>query len=264
MPYSGRIRPFGRLPFLPEAVICLDSPDPARLGRVAGHLEKIPRVINIDHHVSNTFYGDHNWVLPGSACVGEMIYHLSRAWKVPLTRSLALCVYVTLLTDMGKFQFMITPSDGVRVLRLAARLVSIGLVPYDIYKQVYNYSSEDQLIFLAEALKTLEFHCGRRIASLTVTREMLKRCGVGDGASEGVIAYPRDLADTRIAVVFTEKKGGVKVSLRSKEPKKIDVNRLAAAFGGGGHPAAAGVEIKGRLSGVRSRVLKTLEQALNC
>lgn len=264
LPYSVRIRPYGRLPFRPEVAICLDSPEPSRLGKVAAHLKNIPRVVNIDHHISNNFYGDQTWVLPESSSVGEMIYHLSRSLKIPLTRSLALCIYVTLLTDMGKFQFMITSADGVRVFKLAARLVATGLIPYDIYKQVYNFSSEDQLTFLAESLKTLAFHCGRRIASLTVTREMLKRCGVEEEASEGVIGYPRDLADTRIAVVFTEKEGSVKVSLRSKDPKKIDVNRLASAFGGGGHPAAAGVEIRGKLREVRARILEYLSQALKC
>ncbi|MCX6349157.1 MAG: DHHA1 domain-containing protein [Candidatus Aureabacteria bacterium] len=262
LPGARLIRPFGKLPFPPEAAIVLDSPSPHRLGRVREHLAGIPLIVNVDHHVSNELFGGINWVDPKSSSVGEMISAFPRALGLELSRPVALCLYVALLTDMGKFQFMVTPESGERIFRLAADLIATGLVPYEIYKLVYNLYSTDQLKLLGEALHTLRFAAGGQIASMTVTRKMVGKYGVGDDNTDGLIAQPRDLRSTRVAVLFTECAGKVKVSFRSKEPTRLNMNRVASRFGGGGHPAAAGAEMEGSLPRVRRMVLKAVAEEI--
>lgn len=263
LPGAEKISPFGKLPFLPEVAVVIDSPRPCRVGAVGKHLASAGKLVNIDHHVSNSGFGDIAWVEPESSSAGEMIYHLLPPLGVKLTRSIALAIYVAILTDMGKFQYMVTPRSGVRVFRLAGRLVETGLVPYEIYKKVYNLYSVVPLKFLGEALTTLEFAAGGQIAFLRIGREMLKRYGDGSDITENLISYPRDIISTRVAMLFTELPGGgVKVSFRSKEPDLIDVNRLASRFGGGGHPAAAGAELAEDLDRAVSRVLAAAEDYL--
>ncbi len=262
LPGADLIRPFRDLPFQPRVAVVLDAPGPHRAGRVEEHLAAAGKLINIDHHVSNSGYGDIAWVEPTGSSVGEMIYHLLPALGIELDHSIALCIYVAILTDMGKFQYMVTPQSGVTIFTLAARLVEKGLVPYEIYKKVYNVYSIAPLKLLGEALSSLAFAAGNQIAYLTVNREMLERNGADFDITESLIAYPRDIISTRIAILFIELTGGVKVSFRSKEPAVIDVNWIAARFGGGGHPAAAGAELAGPLSDVIRRVLKTVEKYL--
>lgn len=264
LPGAEKIRPYGELPFLPEVALILDSPSPERLGEVKKHLSRIPVLVNIDHHVSNEGFAQINWVEGKSSSVGEMIFHLLPHLGLKLTRPLALCLYVALLTDMGKFQFMVTPAAGVRVLNLAAELVKTGLVPYEIYKRVYNIYSPDQIRLLAEVLRHIRFASDNQIAYLTVTRDMLKRYGKTEDTNDDLIAYPRDISSTRVAMLFTEKEGSIKVSFRSKEPGLIDVNLIAAQFGGGGHRAAAGADIPGELKTVRSKILRAVEKKLDC
>lgn len=262
LPGARLIRPFGPLPFRPEAALIVDAPSPHRLGKVREHLPAIPLVINVDHHVSNEYFGGINWVEPKSSSVGEMVHALVRALGLPLSRPVALCLYVALLTDMGKFQFMVTPESGARIFRLAAELTATGLVPYEIYKLVYNLYSNDQLKLLGEALRTLAFAAGGQIACMSVTEEMVRRYGISDDNTDGLISQPRDLRSTRVAILFTESDGKVKVSLRSKEPRRLNMNRVASRFGGGGHPAAAGAEVEGSLAHVRPLVLKAVEEEI--
>ena len=260
LPGAELIRPFEDLPFQPRAVIILDAPTPARIGSVKQHIPPGAKVINIDHHISNSLYGDACWVESESSSVGEMIFSLIPALGGELTREIALCIYVAVLTDMGKFQYMVTTRSGVRVLSLAARLVETGLVPYEIYKKVYNIYSIAPLKLLGEALSTLEFTAAGQIAFMRVSREMLERAGGGFDVTENLISYPRDIITTRVALLFTELDNSVKVSFRSKEPDTIDVNLIASRFGGGGHPAAAGAEIEGSLDEAVSRVIAAVEE----
>lgn len=262
LPGAEKIRAPGRLAFRPAAAVVLDSPLPRRLGPAVSLLEAASVSVNIDHHVSNLGFGDYNWVDNGLSSTGEMIYHLLPELGVALDRPLALCLYVALLTDMGKFQFMVNPSSGERVLRLAADLVSTGLVPYRIYKSVYNHSAEEMML-LRRVLKTLDFAASGRIAYLVLKRRVLQDLEAGESEIEGLVAYPRDIRGVLVALTFTEKKGAVKVSFRSKEPSRIDVNRIAAAFGGGGHPAAAGATVSGELPAVRARILKAVKKELD-
>ncbi len=263
LPGSPRIGTEGPLPFQPEAAIVLDAPSPGRVGKVEKELEKIPTVLNIDHHVSNTRYGKANWVSPKSSSVGEMIFHLVPALGVKLSRPIALCLYTAVLTDMGKFQFMVTPESGVRIFKLLAELVETGLVPYEIYKKVYNLYSTAPLKLLGDALATIRFSAGGEISYLDVTRKMQERWGERDDNADHLISFPRDVITVRVAILFTELPGGrVKISFRSKEPGLIDVNTIASGFGGGGHPAAAGAEVKGSLKTVHSKVISAVRKEL--
>ena len=263
LPGVDLIQPLGDLPFKPQAAILLDAPDPKRIGTIERHLASIDKIINIDHHISNSGYGDVCWVEADISSVGEMIFYLIPLLGAELTRDIALCIYVAVLTDMGKFQYMVTPQSGARVLSLAAKLVETGLVPYDIYKKVYNIYSIAPLKLLGEALSTLEFKDSGQIAFMKVSRKMLERAGGGFDITDNLISYPRDIVSTRVAILFTEHDEFIKISFRSKEPDIIDVNEIASRFGGGGHPAAAGAEVSGSLDEAAEMVIGVVEEYLH-
>lgn len=262
LPGADLIQPLGELPFKPQAAILLDSPDTRRIGTIGRHLPSIDKIINIDHHISNSGYGDACWVESESSSVGEMIFHLIPLLGAELTREIALCIYVAILTDMGKFQYMTTSQSGVRIFTLAAKLLETGLVPYEIYKKVYNIYSIAPLKLLGEALSTLEFKNSGQIAFMKVSRRMLERAGGGFDITENLISYPRDIVSTRVAILFVEHDEFIKVSFRSKEPDIMDVNEIASRFGGGGHPAAAGAELSGSLDEAVDRVIAVVEDYL--
>jgi len=262
LPGASEILFQGPLPFRPQVALFLDTPSPPRLGRALDLIGPGTVRAAIDHHVSNPGYTGLDWIDPSAPCTAEMVLRLGRRLGVPLGRDLALCVYVALLTDMGKFQFMVTPGQGKKIFELAGRLTAKGLVPYEIYKKVYNVYDPSSLKLLAAALSNLHVTRDGLIGYVCLDRETTARFHFFDDTNDALIAQPRDLASTRVALLFAEHRGGVKVSFRSKEPDVIDVNRIAAHFGGGGHAAAAGAEVPGDLGSVVPAVLRRVRAAV--
>lgn len=263
LPGAGKVFSSLPLPFRPAAAFLLDSPSLPRLGRAAALIEGGIPTVGIDHHVSNLRYADLNWIDPAAPCTGEMVLRLAGKLGVGTDRDLAECVYVSMLTDMGKFQFMTTPEQGEKIFSLAARLTSHGLVPYEIYKRVFNVYSRNKLDLMAAALANLHYSLGGQVAYISLDRLQTRRLRYFDDTNDGLIALPRDLASTRVALLFAEGDGKVKVSLRSKEPARIDVNRVARRFGGGGHPAAAGCTLPGSLAGVQRKILRAVREEVS-
>ena len=103
-----------------DCVIAVDAASYERLGTVTEHIQSRKLLINIDHHPSNTRYGDINWIASHSASSGEMIYQLIQAARWPLSRPMADCLFTAISTDTGSFQY---PSTSQSTFETAGQLV---------------------------------------------------------------------------------------------------------------------------------------------
>ncbi len=244
-----------------DAAIVLDCPNMKRTGRVADIItkKKVP-IINIDHHISNEQFGDINWVDANASSAGEMVYRLFKGMDVRIDKGTALSLYITILTDTGSFNY----DNTSRVTHeIAGELLGYGLDPAVISEKVYEQRSVADIKLLGLVLSTLKINKNGDLAYLEVTRKMLKSTGMDVSRSEGFINYARSIENVRIAIFFKEdpkKKGRISVSFRSKSG--VNVNGIAAAFGGGGHIKAAGCVIAGTLAAVEKKVLKKSEEEL--
>ena len=240
-----------------QAVIILDSPDLARIGRVNDYIKKDSVIINIDHHISNVNFGKFNWVEPDFSSVGEMVYDLFKAFKIKVDLDEAIALYTAIMTDTGSFRYSNTVS---KTHRIAAELVDIGVKPYEIHTKIYETSSIQDTNLLGEALQTMKLTEDGKIAWLWVTKEMLKKTKASLEGTEGIINFARSIDGVEIAILFretgTEEK--VKVSFRSKG--KVDVNKLAGSFGGGGHPTASGCTVLGKIEEVEKKILEKAKE----
>ena len=242
-----------------QAVIILDSPDLTRIGRVNDYLKKDSAIINIDHHISNINFGKFNWVEPELSSTGEMIYDLFKAFKMKINLDEAIVLYAAIMTDTGSFRYSNTSS---KTHRIAAELIDIGVLPYEMHTKIYETSSVQDTNLLGEALQTMKLTEDGKIAWLWVTKEMLKKTKASLEGTEGIINFARSIDGVEIAILFRETgtEDRVKVSFRSKG--KVDVNKLAAAFNGGGHPSASGCTVLGKMEDVEKKVLdRTKEMA---
>ncbi len=238
--------------FKPEAAIVLDTPVIHRLGRIKGHVANAPFIISIDHHVSNTKFGHINWVEPRAGAVAEQIISLLQYLKVRIKPRWAVCLYTAIITDTGSFRYMNTTSSTHRIV---AGLIERGVRPEKIAEHIYESNTIERLHSISRALKHLKITPDGKIAWVTVrSYEKYER-------DEDMVIYPRSLKSVKIAILFRElKQDRVKISFRSKGG--VDVNRLARRFGGGGHPAASGCVVKGKLSSVRKKILEETEAYL--
>jgi len=239
-----------------DLVVTLDCPDPARLGGLLeGTRGPGVRVVNIDHHGDNRRYGDVNWVDTRAAATGEMVYDLLQAAGLPLTPDVAVNLYTAIVTDTGSFRYSNTTA---RTLRVAAHLLEVGVDPAHVATAVYETRDLGGLRLLGQALQTVETDPDGSIAWLALDRAKAESPDLPE--AEEFVNYPRSLRTAKVAVLFRELPDAVKVSLRAKG--EVNVARIAASLGGGGHPNAAGLILPGGLTEAKARVLGAIREAL--
>ena len=179
---------------------------------------------------------------------------------VKLDRNIATCLYTSLVTDTGKFQYANTTTN---THRLAAELLSTGIDHQRITEYIYEDYPKEKLALLAGALQTLKLELGGKVAWLVITHDLLKKSGASLEWADDVINHARGIRGVEVAVVFkeAEQPGSYKVSFRSRNPKVVDVNKIACAFGGGGHQAASGCNMSGSLNDVAGKVMAELKKS---
>ncbi|MBE3591070.1 MAG: bifunctional oligoribonuclease/PAP phosphatase NrnA [Firmicutes bacterium] len=242
-----------------DAAVFLDCGDLERAGPARPLADLATVRINIDHHLSNARFGDLNWIEADAAAVGEITYRLIRELGVALDRDMAYALYASLVTDTGSFAYQnTTPATH----RIAAELLELGVRPQVVAREVWENRPEPALRLLGRALENLVVDPGGRLAWTRLGQEDFQRVGAGPQHAEGVVGYPRSLRGVEVAVAFIEAEPGVwRVSLRSNE--RVDVSRVAARFGGGGHARAAGATLSGRFEEVAPPLLDACRAALD-
>lgn len=242
-----------------DAIICLDASSPDRMGRIyredahAG----IPLLV-IDHHITNTEFGDVNWVAPDCAATCQMLVYLANELNIPLAGPLAECLLTGLVTDTHCFR---TSNTDAGVLAAAVQLVDAGADLSRINERTLNRRPYSVLRLWGSVLPTVQLE--ERVIWSCITQQQIAEAGQpeDDGQLSSMLVTVNE-AD--ISAVFTEKlddagQSVVECSFRAKPG--YDVSEVALALGGGGHPAASGCTVPGTLGSVTPRVVDLLQQA---
>jgi phosphoesterase RecJ-like protein len=227
--------------YQPSYLIVLDAGGFERIGKdLAKMIRPRKGIVNIDHHSESLPFGDLNLIDPNSCATSEIILHLIRLMDLPLGRERAICLYTGIMTDTGGFRF---PNTTPGCLRAAAELVEEGVDVQKIYEAVYETTTYGRVKLLGEILSTISLDESGRIAWMCVTEEMFRRTGTGREDLEGFINHARAIVGVEVAMLFVELDSNrTKVSLRSKNG--LNVAKIAALFGGGGHEKAAGCTVE--------------------
>lgn len=234
-----------------DALFVLDCSELDRVGRNANRLKQISYVINIDHHVSNGQFAELSILDAQASSTGELIYRLMIELNAPLTEEIAVNLYTAILTDTGSFHYSNTRSES---LRIAGDLVSAGVDPAAVAEKIYESNDLAKVRLFKKAIQTLRLEWDGRIGSISVFRDMLREAGAQNEHTEGFVDYVRAIKGVEVAVFYTEMDEDLfKVSLRSKG--RINVERVAGLFGGGGHLNAAACMVSGDLESVRSQII---------
>jgi bifunctional oligoribonuclease and PAP phosphatase NrnA len=237
-----------------DVAFVLDCGELDRVGEESARIGTIPNLINIDHHVSNGGFCDVRLIDPQASSTGELIFRLVREMNLTVTGEMATCLYTAILTDTGGFRYGNTRRGA---LLTAADLVTGGADPQWISENVYESDPPAKIRLLAATLPTLRFEEEGRVGSLTVTQKALADAGALPEHTEGFVDLPRSIRGIEISILYAELADGrFKLSLRSKG--KVNVERVARAFGGGGHVNAAGCRAEGELSDIRRRVIEAI------
>jgi bifunctional oligoribonuclease and PAP phosphatase NrnA len=242
-----------------DCVIATDAASFERLGKVGDYIKDRKVLINIDHHESNTRYGDLNWVSAREPSTGELIYRLLKIAKWPITRPIADCLFTAVSTDTGSFQY---PTTRPGTYHVAGELVRRGANLAKICDEVYQSYPLSRARLLRHVYNNFRLTHDNKIAYFWLKKADFARTGADSADSEGLIDHIRAIEPVVVACVFEELAPGVtRISLRSKDDE-VNVNEIAAQFGGGGHPAAAGARLEGSPLTVQRRVIGAVRKAL--
>ena len=258
LPGSDSIKPYNENLGDIDLLIALDCGDEERLGLNKELLERSNKVLNIDHHVSNTNFGDVNVVDPDASATGELVYELVKAMDISIDKNIAENLYTAISTDTGSFKYDSTTS---KTHRIVAELLDTGIDKNKININIYENMSFSKMNLLREAFKTLETFKGKRIATMEVTQDMLSETETSMEDAEGIISFIRNLDTVEVAVLLKERKEkSIKVSLRTK--KDVDASKICKIFGGGGHKRAAGCTINEELNRAKELIVKAIDKEM--
>jgi len=243
-----------------DAVVVCDCADISRVGEdLLPFVQASGLVINIDHHISNTFYGNYNLVWPEASSTAEIINELLAEMKIEVTPVIANALLAGMMHDTGSFRFS---SVSPRTFEIAASLLRKGAELHQLADNIFGERSLASVKLQAEALSNLTLHCQSKVVEVLVTEEMFKQHQAAFEDCEYLVEAARDIegvvASAFIRVDYGEK---WKVSLRSSD-SRCNVSDVALEFGGGGHKQAAAFRCRMPLSELRDKLYKLLEREL--
>jgi bifunctional oligoribonuclease and PAP phosphatase NrnA len=250
--YSYHIKPATLL-------VVLDASNLERIGDIGIDMNQIEFIVNIDHHPSNTLFGKYNYIDSDASSVGEILFQLGKKIGCNITYQMAIPLYTAIVTDTGSFRYANTKA---RTFQIALHLVKLGVNPNNITNYIYNNNELSNLKLLGEALSNLKLDSSLQISWTIVTRNMLSKTQSKDEETEGIVDKILSIKTVQVSVLFREtKNGNIKVSFRSKG--KFNVDQFASNFGGGGHPNAAGCQLRGTIDKITNIVISKLQKELN-
>jgi phosphoesterase RecJ-like protein len=219
---------------LPAGFDLLISFDCGSFDRLGIEKQDVP-IINIDHHVTNTRYGDINLIDEHMPSASSVVLELLKKNHIPLRRDVATCLYTALVEDTGFFSY---ENVSTKTFKIAAELIAAKADPSFIARQIKERNSLAKLRLEALTIEKLQLINQAMVGYAILNLDDFHKTGALRSDSDACVDIIRSLVTVEIAILLIEEFNGYKISLRSKG--KIDVSEIAITFGGGGHKRAAG------------------------
>jgi phosphoesterase RecJ-like protein len=240
-----------------DVMISLDASDEIRTGKAGAYgRAHSGRVINIDHHPTNTGFGDLHIVVPTAVSTTEILFDWFKLCGITVSPAVAMPLLTGLVTDTLGFR---TNNVTARTLEIASALMMCDAPLYEIMSRTLVSTTWQSVQMWKFALETVRMK--NRVIAADITQSALKRLGLTQvGDTGGLIGYLISVEKAHIAVVFKEHlENKVEISFRAKPG--YDVSEVAFSLGGGGHKLASGATVDGTLDEVKARVMPLLVQA---
>ncbi len=237
-----------------DVAIVLDCTDSHRAGKTKEVIDRAEYVINIDHHISNSFFGDINWVKPYIGSTSQIIYNLFEKFGI-MDKNVALCLYTGISTDTGNFTYDNTTGNTHKIV---SHLMEYKINPSIVYEKMRSTCTPLDLAFIGKTISSLQFDSKGKICWGVLANWEDKDYDL----TEVIFSTMRLVKDVEVLLIFKETNDNkVRINLRST--LDVDVNKVAKFFGGGGHKKASGVTIKGSLKSVEKKVIAYIRKNTN-
>ncbi len=241
-----------------DVCLALDCGDKERLGASGKYWDAAKRKVCIDHHVTNTAFGDVNQVCPKASSTSEVLFELMEEERI--TKETAECLYLGIVHDTGVFKHSNTAG---RTMAIAGKLLEKGVSSSYIIDETFYKKTFPQNKALGRALASARLLLDGKFIAGAVTADDLRELGLLPRELDGIVDQLRVTSGV-CAAAFLYETGEAgqewKVSLRANDG--VDVSRIATLFGGGGHVKAAGCTMHGEWSEIAGQLARLVEKQL--
>jgi len=237
-----------------DLMICLDSGNFDRIGKVASLKSEKTIVVNIDHHISNNRFGDYNYVGDVSS-TSEIIFEFLEKIELSFDKNIAESLYTGIVNDTGNFKHSNTTK---KVFEIASKLVEYGANPNKIITNFFDTKSFEKLKLTGRVLSNFKFVDNLNLVYYYISEKELLELNATKEDAGGFAELLLSFEKASVSLLMREDDGYIKGSFRSKHD--IDVNFLASLFGGGGHIKAAGFKTEKSSKEIIDIVIKNMSR----
>lgn len=241
-----------------DVAISVDCATIKMLNGWAGYFESAKTKISIDHHGTNTMYGDLNFVNPDSPACTQILLTIFEYFGLEITEDIGKCILTGIITDTGGFQYQTTRPE---TFEFAAKLLKQGINVSEIYKKAMNTKSRANFELRKRAIDRMEFLEDGKISFTYITLKDMEEIGATNGDNEGIVDEGRGIEGVEVSIYLRETENkGFKISLRSNE--YLNVSDVCLIYGGGGHVHAAGCYISASIDQIREKLVSQIKLQL--
>lgn len=239
-----------------DLCICLDSGDSGRLGSFKDYLTGAKHSICLDHHITNIGYAEQNVIRPDASSTCEVLFDFLDEERI--SKNVAECLYTGIIHDTNVFK---NSNTSAKTMETAGKLMAKGInfgriIDESFYRKTYV---QNQILGRA-LLESVTFLDGKCIFGVVRMKEM-DFYGVESSDLDGIVDQLRVTAGVECAIFLHEVENHIyKVSMRSNNI--VDVSKVAAYFGGGGHIRAAGCTMSGSIYDVINNLSAHIEEQI--
>ena len=234
-----------------DLAIALDCSDIKRLNGFANYFESAKTKIVIDHHSSNTMFGDHNFVNPAAPACAQILVTMLEYLGVEIDKEIGTCIATGIITDTGGFKYNTVTAETFEFM---AELLNKGINISDTYRRALQIVSKKKFEITKVALNRLELLENGKIAFTYITKEEQENLGLEVGDHEGIVEQGRDIEGVEVSIFLRQSPNGAyKASFRSND--YVNVSDICLMFGGGGHFHAAGCTLDLPLEQAKEKLL---------
>jgi phosphoesterase RecJ-like protein len=238
--------------------VTTDCADLARVGPDLSVVFPHP-LLNIDHHISNTYFAANNIVLDDTCATAEILAGIFFDLGLEVDAITAQALYIGIATDSGQYRY---PADYPRLFELSKLLCECGATPAVAANRLYEQESFARIKLLQRFFDSMKLECDGKICIGFICGDDYEETGATPEDLEGVVDYARSIEGVEIGALIEDRNGIIKGSLRGKGTKyRLDL--VASKFNGGGHAAAAGLNTEGDFINFRAELLKELKGSID-
>lgn len=241
-----------------DAAVVVDCGDLSRVGDVQRFISQQKPIINIDHHVTNDFFGSINYVDEKASSTAEIMYELLKVLKIQFTRDLATNIYCGIMTDTGSFRYENTTA---RTHMIVADLLGFSIPVYGLYKKLYEMVPLPDMKAFVRLINRFETFAGGKIVCLTLSMADQNKFTEEFDLRDTVFKFLRSIQGVEAHVILTVVNSKLtRVNLRSSG--KLNVAKVAQEFEGGGHRMASGCKLMLGAAQSKKKIVETIIKAL--